>query len=208
VAALADVDVGLGRRPVLRGRIQTALPLLGLAAFAGGIAGNLVTAGLAPRLSQSPAGSVVLLLMNAAWLLLMAAILTLSSRRIKITTRQAAKSEKPWRFCVKVWAFVREVPSYRHLTLSMLLLGASLNVIEYQLIATMAQTHAGGASLEAFYATLRAARIVLMLLVQGLAAGWLLKRFGFKTIFFLMPLALSGGLLLAWSWPTSSRGAW
>ena len=177
-------------------------PLLGMAAFAGGIAGNLVTASLAQRLSQSPAGSVVLLLMNAAWLLLMAAILTLSSRRIKIATRQAAKNDKPLEILREGLAFVREVPSYRYLTLAMLLLGASLNVIEYQLIATMAQVHAGGASLEAFYATLRAARIVLMLLVQGLAAGWLLKRFGFKSVFFLMPLALLGGLLLAWLWPT------
>ncbi len=177
-------------------------PLLGMAALAGGIDGNLVTASLSQRLSQSTAGSVVLLLMNAAWLLLMTAILTLSSRRIKITTRQAAKSDKPLETLREGLAFIREVPSYRYLTLAMLLLGASLNVIEYQLIATMAQTHAGAASLEAFYATLRAARIVLMLLVQGLAAGWLLKRFGFKSVFFLMPVALLGGLLLAWLWPT------
>ncbi|MFQ6015463.1 MAG: Npt1/Npt2 family nucleotide transporter [Anaerolineae bacterium] len=176
-------------------------PLLGIAAFAGGMFGNGLTAGVARWLAPGSRGSVGLLVSNAGLMLLMAIILVRALRRTKIVARQSRREEKVLDTLREGAAFIRDVPAYRYLTLSMILLGVGFNVIEYQLIASASQVYSQTARLEVFYATLRAARIVLMLLVQGVAAGWLLKRLGFKSIFAFMPTALLAGLLLAFFWP-------
>lgn len=179
-------------------------PLLGIAVFAGGVFGNGLTAGVARWLAQGSRGSVGLLVFNSGLILLMAIILAVALGRIEITAHQSRQGEKVLDTLREGMAFVREVPAYRYLTLAMILLGVGFNVIEYQLIVSAAQAYSQTAGLEAFYATLRAVRIVLMLLVQGAATGWLLKRLGFKSIFALMPAALLPSLLLAFFWPSLS----
>lgn len=177
-------------------------PLLGAAGFAGGICGNGLTALVARGLARSgQQGSVDLLVLNAGLLLMMTVILSLSLQKLKITTRQARQDEKVLDTLREGLAFVKEVPSYRYLTLAMVLLGIAFNIIEYQLLAAAARTYSETASLEAFYATMRAVRIVLMLVVQGGLAALLLKQVGFKSIFAILPTAMLGGLLVAFFWP-------
>jgi AAA family ATP:ADP antiporter len=176
-------------------------PLLGVAAFAGGIFGNGLTVVAARWTSRGSQGSIELLLLNAGLLIAMVLILALGLRRAKISARQSRQGEKVLDSLREGLAFVREVPSYRYLTLAMILLGVGLNVVEYQLIASASQEYSQAASLEAFYATLRAVRIVLMLMVQGAIAGWLLKHLGFKAVFAIMPSALLVSLFVVFFWP-------
>ena len=172
-------------------------PLLGIAAFAGGISGNALTAGVANALAGTSLGGVQLLLFNASLLMAMAIILPQVLRRTEFTVHQSRQNERVLDTLREGLAFVREVPSYRYLTLAMILLGVGLNVVEYQLAVTAAHSYSQVAALATFLATLRAVRIVLMLLVQGMVAGWLLKRLEFRSIFAVMPIALLSGLLLA-----------
>jgi len=176
-------------------------PPLSIAAFAGGIFGNGLTALVARRVAQGGQGSVQMLLFNAGLLLVMVLILAVALRRLKVSARQSRQGEKVLDSLREGLAFVREVPSYRYLTLAMILLGVGLNVIEYQLIADASRAYSQTTGLEAFYAVLRAVRTGLMLLVQGVIAGWLLKRLGFKSVFVIMPSALLAGLLLVFFWP-------
>lgn len=180
---------------------KRVFPLLAMAAFGGGVLGNVMTATAARWWTVRVEGSVDLLLVNALLLLAMAVILLLSVRRLSFSAHQARRGERVLDTLREGAAFVREVPSYRYLTLAMVLLGIGLNVVEYQMIAAAATVYAQTTSLEGFYATIRAARIVLMVLAQGMLAGWLLEKLGLKTVFAAMPVALLGGLLIAFAWP-------
>ncbi|MFQ5794189.1 MAG: Npt1/Npt2 family nucleotide transporter [Candidatus Bipolaricaulia bacterium] len=176
-------------------------PLLGVAALVGGILGNGLAAGVAQSLAESLLGRVALLLVNAGLILVSAIILAVALRRIKITTHQSRQDETVLDTLREGLAFVREVPSFRYLSLAMILLGVGLNVIEYQLIVSALNTYPEPAALQAFYGTFRAAVWVMLLLVQGVGASWLLNRIGFKSIFAFMPGALLIGLFLVLAWP-------
>jgi ATP:ADP antiporter, AAA family len=176
-------------------------PLLAMVAFAGGVAGNAVTAAAANLLDSGSRGSIVLLAGNAVMLLLMAAVLALVSPRLRVTTHQAKGDETLWDAIKEGIAFVREVPSYRYLTVAMVLLGVGLNTLEYQFVASAAQAFSEMSDLESFFAMIKAARIVIMVVVQGAIAGWMLQRLGLKSVFGVMPAALLTGLMLAFLWP-------
>ncbi len=179
-------------------------PMLGGAAFAGGVFGNGLTAAVALWFGSGQRGSLGLLLSNAGLLLVMSILLAGAIRRqhsISEAARQSREGEKLLDTLREGLGFVREVPAYRYLALAMVLLGAALNVVEYQMIATAARAYSEVSQLEGFYATVRAARILLMVLVQGLVAVWLLDRLGFKSIFWIMPAALLAGLSVAFFWP-------
>jgi AAA family ATP:ADP antiporter len=176
--------------------------LLGVSALLGGIAGNGITTLSARFLSSSSTGSTHLLLLNAGLLAAMALGLRLSLRRIQITARQSRAGEKVLDTLREGIAFVQQVPSYRYLTLAMILLGIGLNVVEYQMVASAAGAYTQVTGLETFFATVRTIRIVLMFVVQGLLSGWLLKQLEFKRIFIIMPVALLCGLLLGMAVPT------
>jgi ATP/ADP translocase len=177
-------------------------PLLGLAAFAGSLSGNALVAALAGWLAKMTLGSVRLLVFNSGLLLLMAATLALASRRVHITTHQSRQDEKVLDTLREGLDFVREVPSYRYLCIAMVFLGIGLNVVEYQLIVSASQAYSQTARLETFFATTRAFRTIVLFLLQGLAANWLLKRLDFKRIFTIMPAALLSGLIVAFAWPS------
>ena len=192
----------LGNDAFSTAEAKRLFPLLGIAAFAGGITGNGLTAVAARWITPQNQGSIDLLLVNAGLLGAMMGVLGLSLRGMDIHTRQCRQEETILDTLREGMAFVRDVPSYRYLTIAMVLLGIGFNVIEYQLIVGAASAYTEAPGLEAFYATIRAARTVLMLIVQGAVSGWLMKQLGFKGIFAMMPVALLSGLLLAFVWPT------
>lgn len=177
-------------------------PLLGIAALFGGVTGNALTASVAQWLVRGPLGSLELLLSSAGLVLLITVVLIVAVRRIDFNTRQSRQEERVLDTLREGMAFVREVPAYRYLTLAMILLGVGFNVVEYQLIRTASQAYSQTTGLEAFYATMRAVRILVMVGVQGMLAGWLLNRMSFKSIFILMPAALFTGLLVMFFWPS------
>jgi ATP:ADP antiporter, AAA family len=176
-------------------------PILAMAGFAGGVVGNGLTAASARWVSDGERGSIQLLLWNAGLLLLAAAILLVGQRTIAFTARQSRVGESVRDTLAEGYAFVREVPSYRYLAIAMVLLAVGLNVIEYQLIAVAATSYTPTSALETFYAAIRAIRICIMVVVQGVAAGWLLKRLGFESIFAIVPIALLFGIFMAFCWP-------
>lgn len=176
-------------------------PVLATAGLAGGVAGNTLTAGAATWVSQGERGSIELLLLNALVLLATAGALEGIRRRIAFTARQSRAGNTIRATLEEGFAFVREVPAYRYLALAMVLVAIGLNVVEYQFIAAAAGAFTPTSALETFYATVRAVRIGLMVVVQGVVSGWLLKRVGLESIFSIVPAAMLVGLLVAFFWP-------
>ncbi len=176
-------------------------PLLGAAAVVGGVAGNMVTAAVAGRAANPERGNPEMLLGAAALLAVMAVALAAASARWKVEAHQARPGEKVLDALREGMAFVREVPAFRYLATAMVLLGIGLNVVEYQLIATSSQLYTQASGMEGFYAMVRGTRILVMIVVQGALAGWLLRRLGLNNVFLVTPAALLVGLALAFLWP-------
>lgn len=176
-------------------------PVLAMVGFAGGVVGNGMTAVIAKWVSNGETGSIELLLSNSVLLLVGAGILLAGQRRVGFSAHQSRAGETVRDTLAEGFAFVREVPGYRYLGIAMVLLAVGLNVVEYQLIAVAASSFTPTSNLEAFYAIVRALRIVLTVVVQAVAAGWLLKQLGFESVFAVVPVAVLCGLLVALFWP-------
>jgi ATP:ADP antiporter, AAA family len=180
---------------------KSLFPLLAMVGFAGGVIGNGITAVAATWFSEGTRGSVDLLLLNGGLLVSAAGVLAWSQTQVEFRAHRSRQDGSVIDRLREGAEFVREVPSYRYLAAAMALLAIGLNVVEYQFVVTAAQAYTSTSSLETFYAGIRAARIALMVVVQGVAAGWLLKVLGFERVFAVVPLALLVGLSVAFFWP-------
>ena len=191
-------------------------PLLGIAAMVGGIAGNGLAAGLAVLTTSPPVKAFTppfdgaielnivppestnydLILLNVVLIAISVIILALSLRRIKVVARQDHTKENPLDTLREGFEFVRDVPAFRYLASAMLLVGIGLNTIEYQLVISAAVTFPQESDLSAFYGTFRMIRMISLLVVQGLLAGWVLKKISFKSIFTILPILMFVALVL------------
>lgn len=173
-------------------------PRLGIAALLGGLLGNGLAVAAANVLGRN---SVALLLANAAMIMLVAIILAAALRRIRVEAHSSRQGDKMLDNLREGLAFVREVPAYRYLTLAMILLGVGLNALEFQFITQVSRTFTELPALQSFYGLVKIASALLLLVVQGFIATWLLARLGFKSIFGMMPGVLLTGLVLTLALP-------
>jgi ATP/ADP translocase len=166
-------------------------PLLGVVGVIGSVAGNAVAAGGAHFF---PEQNAALLLLNAGLMLSQGIALLIGLRWITISARQAPHGESTSAVLREGFAFVREVPVYRYMTVAMLMVGIGWTVIEYQLLVSA--SHLKPAALQAFYGWFKVAVPVMLLIVQSVVARWLLNQLGFRHIFIVLPAVLLFSLLL------------
>lgn len=176
-------------------------PVLGTAALLGGIVGGGAAAAIARWLRDGPLGGVRMILFNVGLLWLVAAAMSVVLRRVKVIAHRSAGGEGMVAVLQEGIAFVRDVPSYRYLTIAMILAGVALNSVEYWLIVGASQTFGTAESLQTFYGSFRAIRTGLLLVVQGVVSAWVINRVGFKNVFVFMPLALLTAISLVLAWP-------
>ena len=172
--------------------------LLGAAHFAGGLAGYGFAVVVARLLNGNNAG---LLLANIAWLLAGAAVLAGAVRHIEPGTRQASENERLVEVLRGGINYVRDVRLFRFLTIAVLLAGTGWSVAQYRLLFKLSEAFPGTDDLQASYGAFRFAIPVLLLLVQAAGLRWLLRRWGYKSIFLMMPGVLLIGLTLMLAWP-------
>jgi type IV secretory pathway VirB3-like protein len=173
-------------------------PILGIAAFTGGIAGNAIAASVA----QISGASYRLLLFSAVLILISGIILMLSLNRMKVTNRPAGDREGILDSLREGLGFVREVPIFRYLTLAMILLGIGLNAIEFDFLSNVSQQFTSGEDIQTFYGVFKIAVAIALLILQLFVASRLLNRIGFKNIFTVFPTAMIAGLTLAFFFPS------
>lgn len=187
-------------------------PILGLAGLAGGIAGNGMAAALARSVTIGNAGFVPagfdlaapvppspnasLMLLNTVLMAVAAGGLWLALRRIRVIAHQARAQGGLIEVAREGISFVRDVPAFRYLALAMLLVGIGLNTIEYQLIVSAAATFPNEADLSAFYGTFRMFRMLSLLVMHILLAGWVLRHISFKSVFTILPSLMFLALFL------------
>jgi len=172
------------------------VPLIAVAGVVGGVVGNGLAAGAARWLGE---GNPQLLLFNAGLLLTGGGVLLTGMRRVRIEARQSPAGEKRLEALREGLSFLREVPAFRYLTISMIVTGICWTVIDYQLLAQAAQAYPKPADLQAFYGIFKVAVPLLLLPVQGLIAHRLMNRLGFQHIFAILPCVALTSLTLAFA---------
>ena len=172
--------------------------MLGGAAIIGELAGNGFAVGVARWWNGNNTG---LLLTNALWLFAGAALLALAVRRLEPATRQAAEGEGLFDILRGGLHFVRDVRLFRYLTISILLLGFGWSVMEYELLVRLSRAFPESDDLQASYGIFKFAIPILLLLVQTVGLRWILRWWGYKSIFLMLPGVLFFGLSLLLVWP-------
>ena len=176
--------------------LKRLVPLISVAGVIGGVVGNGLAAGAARWLGE---GNPQLLLFNAGLLLTGGGVLLTGMRRVRIEARQSPAGEKRLEVLREGLNFLREVPAFRYLTISMIVTGICWTVIDYQLLAQAAQAYPKPADLQAFYGIFKVAVPLLLLPVQGLIAHRLMNRLGFQHIFAILPCVALTSLTLAFA---------
>ncbi|MCS7071623.1 MAG: hypothetical protein NZM00_08965 [Anaerolinea sp.] len=151
-------------------------PIMGSAAFIGGIVGNIVAAATA----QIVTTNYTLLLFNAVLILSGGVLLSFVLRRITLVTRRSKSAERVSAILQEGFGFIREVPIFRYLTFAMILLGVGLNAIEFEFLRSVFSIYSDPSQLQTFYGIFKVAVAVGLLILQGFVATWLLNRLGFK----------------------------
>jgi ATP/ADP translocase len=164
--------------------------------YAGQIIG-LAIAAFAPQfLSGMGLTDADLLVMNGALYVLAFVLL---SRGIGASARSTRTDQQSLRETFSEgFGFVREVPAFRYLTISVLATGVALTVVDFHFLATsdaFFATQPDG-SFQLFYGMYRLIVTLLVIIVQTLLTGRLLERYNLKRLFLIFPVVASISLIL------------
>jgi AAA family ATP:ADP antiporter len=172
--------------------------LLAAANVAGELAGNGFAIVVARFFNGNNEG---LLIANVVWLMAGAAMLAVPLRHIEPGTRQASEEERLVDVLRGGINYMRDVRLFRYLTIAVLLGGTGWSVVQYRLLFTLSETFPDTDDLQASYGVFKFAIPVLLLLAQAAGLRWLMRWWGFKSIFSIMAGALLVGLTLMLAWP-------
>lgn len=176
-------------------------PLMAVVALLGGIAGNALATGISwlatqvPGLEDGVRTTYMLMLFNAALMAASAGLVVGVLRRLNIVTHQDRSSDGPVAIIKEGISFVQEIPAFRYLALSMLVVGFGLNTLQYQFFFSAEQVFSDPNALGAFYGAVRMVRMISLLLIQGLLTTWVLQNIGFRSVFIVLPVVMLGALV-------------
>lgn len=182
-------------------RAKRLFPFIASWAFIGQILG-LGLGAVAPTLvSGLGVESTELLTLNV--LLFLIAYLPMTGKLSQVKIRQTTfRYETVRETLLEGWGFVKEVPSFRYLMLSMVAVFAALAILDFNFLFVSDQTPllADTASFQRFYGLFYLAIAITAFLTQSLLTSRLIDRLELKNTFLIMPsvLLLGGaGALLA-----------
>ena len=172
-------------------------PILSGATLLGSIAGNSLAASLGLWFRGS---SYSLLVLNAALVLAAGTVLLLFLTRLRLGAQPSVKEDGLADIVREGLTFVREIPAYRYLAVTMMFMGVALNTIEYQFLLDVTRVYQGQAQIETFYGVFKLLTIPVLLVLQAGVLSWLLKHLGFRSIFAIMPAVMLLSVTLALFW--------
>ena len=182
-------------------------PLVAAFGFAGkllGIGAALVAPRLFTRLGVAPES---LLVVNVGIYLLAFAVMFVGLRGVQITTI-GGQAETLQETLTEGWSFIKEVPSFRFITLSVIAVIVAETALEYHFLAVSDAVFQGNAArYQAFYSLYQLVRTVASLAILGLVANRVIGRIGLKNSFLVLPIGAIVGALLMLLNPASLTAA-
>ncbi len=167
-------------------------PLIASLGFVGQLAGLAIVSVAPELLGRSGTAAEELLLLNVAIYLVayLSAVIGLRKVEVRATAAQQGKMQEVLK---EGWEFVKSVPAFRYLTISIFAVNLGLTFVEFGFFVVTYQKFT--ANYQTFYGLYRLALTVLSFILQGLVTSRLIEKLTLKNSFLLMPLALFGGSL-------------
>jgi len=154
-----------------------------------GIGIALLSPGLFSRLAIKPEEVLTL---NVLVYMLAYFILVAGLRKVKVRqTRQ--KPETLQETLTEGWAFVREVPSFRYLMLSIIALIVCDTIIEFRFLVVSNQVFSDASSYQTFYSLYRLALVLASIAIHGFLTNRVIARISLKNTFLILPFTALAG---------------
>ena len=178
-------------------------PIITMGTALGSILGNGLAALSGWILRRSGGDPASLLPLGSMILLFGLVVLEVVFAKRTVNARQSRDDSFDMKQTVSVGVdYIKNVPIFTYLALSMLLSGVAFTVIEYHFLFSVDQAVSQDPlQFQAFYGIFKIVLIVSTLLVQALISGKLMERIGLKGSFILQPIALAVGAGLAFLVP-------
>ncbi|MBV6395696.1 MAG: hypothetical protein HFACDABA_01276 [Anaerolineales bacterium] len=178
-------------------------PIITMGTALGSILGNGLAALSGWVLQRSGGDPPSLLPLGSLLLLIGLVILEVVFARRTVSARQSRDENVDLKQTLSVGLdYIRNVPIFTYLAVSMFLSGLSFTVIEYHFLFTVDQSVSQDPlQFQAFYGLFKIVLIVSILLVQAFFSNRFLEKIGLKGSFILQPLALAIGSALAFLVP-------
>ena len=176
-------------------------PLIASFGFVGQILGLGISAAAPALLSRLGVGSHELLTLNA--LIYMATYLLATAGLRKADIRETVKKHETVRETLgEGWGFVREVPSFRYLMLTMIAVSLVITILDFHFLSVSEITFASDPdNFQTFYSLYRLGLTIASIIVQSFLTSRILNRVGLKKVFFFMPASLLAGAAAAMGFP-------
>jgi ATP/ADP translocase len=173
------------------------IPVIAVGTALGSVIGNSLPALSALYIAPEDEGRLIVL---AVLLLLGSLGLLQITFRARVIRARSAKPDSTGLVAnLRVGAdFFANLPLFRYLAVSMLLVGLALTIIEFNLLSMLEKSFATSLAFQAFYGLYKAALIACLVVFQGLITGRLLQRVAMRNGYLALPSALlaAGGLAL------------
>ncbi len=169
-------------------------PLIGSWSFMGNIIG-VGFAFISPSLFLAlDIKNEEVLTLNALIYLVVFVLVTVGMSRDRL--RETTQEQETMRETLtEGWEFVRDVPSFRFLTLSIMALAIADTIIEFRFLGITDAAYPTAESYQQFYSLYRMAAIVIAFVIQVTITSRLIDRLQLKNTFFAFPLvALSAAI--------------
>ena len=167
-------------------------PLIASLGFVGQLAGLAIVSVAPELLGRSGTAAEELLLLNVVIYLVAYLTAAIGLRKVEVRPT-AAQQGKMQEVLKEGWEFVKSVPAFRYLTISIFAINLGLTFVEFGFFVVTYQKFT--ANYQTFYGLYRLVLTVLSFVLQGLVTSRLIEKLTLKNSFLLMPLALFGGSL-------------
>jgi ATP/ADP translocase len=168
-------------------------PIIAAFGFIGKLIGISIAA-LSPRImDQMQASNLDLLYLNAIIYVLVFLTIWIGLRKIKIR-KSTHQEESLKEMLTEGRNFVRDVPIFRFLTISIIMMIAIETFIEYRFLEISSERYRDSSDYQTYYSIYRLAFVIAAIVVQSLLTGRLVSRWGLRHTTFVLPIFAAGAL--------------
>ncbi|MEM1278602.1 MAG: hypothetical protein AAGG53_00990 [Cyanobacteria bacterium P01_H01_bin.152] len=180
---------------------QRLFPLISALGLCGNLLGITIAAFSQDLLSQINSDSAELLIFNAVIYLALyvAFIFGLQDAGIRKTHVQKQSFGET---LLEGWTFIKDVPAFRYLTISILAVVVCENIFDFHLLFTSERIFSDQASYQKFFSAFVLIRVIGYLIFESVFTRFLINKFSLKNSFLFSPIAATGAALVAMANPS------